>query len=47
MKQASFRIRVKAALALLAGAAGAAGPPSAAVSRCAVDAVVSGAAGST
>ena len=43
MRQVSLGIRVAAALALLTGAAGAAGPPSAAVSRCAVDAVVSGA----
>jgi hypothetical protein len=47
MKQVFFGIRAAAALALLAGAAVAAGAPSAAVSRCAVDAVVSGAAGST
>ena len=43
MRQVFLGITVAAALALVAGAAGAAGPPSAPVSRCAADAVVSGA----
>ena len=43
MRQVSIGITVAAALALLTGAAGAAGPPSAPVLRCAADAVVSGA----
>jgi len=43
MRQVFLGIAVAAALALVAGAAGAAGPPSGPVSRCAPDAVVSGA----
>jgi hypothetical protein len=44
MRQVFLGITGAAAFALVAGAAGAAGPPSAPVSRCAADAVVSGAA---
>src|SRR4029453_18435483 len=43
MRQISNGIAMGVAVALLAGAAGAAGPPGGPLSRCAADAVVSGA----
>jgi hypothetical protein len=43
MERISIGITVAAAVALLAGGAGAAGPPSGPLTKCSVDAVVSGA----